>query len=88
VDVDRAGNAVRVSAIFSWREKDFVAAYAENATATFRTFSTRSPIERAILAFVDPRLLAAERELLVKNTFKVEYIPFDWDLNDLTGRGR
>ena len=88
VDVDRVGNAVKVSAIFSWREKDFVAAYAEKATATFRTFSTRSPIERAVLAFVDPRLLAGERELLAKNTFKVEYIPFDWDLNDLTGRGR
>jgi hypothetical protein len=85
VDVERVGNAVRVSAIFSWREKDFVAAYAEKAAATF---STRSPIERAVLAFVDPRLLAGERELVAKNTFKVEYIPFDWDLNDLTGRGR
>jgi uncharacterized protein DUF547 len=85
VDVDRVGDAVKVSAIFSWREKDFVAAYAEKAAAVF---STRSPIERAVLAFVDPRLLASERELLAKNTFKVEYIPFDWDLNDLTGRGR
>ena len=34
-------------------------------------FSTRSPIERAVLAFVDPRLLSAERELLARNTFKV-----------------
>ena len=85
VDVDREANAVKVSAIFSWREKDFVAAYADKAAAVF---STRSPIERAVLAFVDPRLLTTEREFLAKNTFKVEYIPFDWDLNDLTGRGR
>jgi hypothetical protein len=85
VDVDREANAVKVSAIFSWREKDFVAAYADKAAALF---STRSPIERAALAFVDPRLLASERDFLAKNTFKVEYIPFDWGLNDLTGRGR
>ena len=85
VDVDREANAVKVSAIFSWREQDFVTAYADKASAVF---STRSPIERAVLAFVDPRLLSSEREFVAKNTFKVEYIPFDWDLNDLTGRGR
>jgi hypothetical protein len=85
VDVDREANAVKVSAMFSWREKDFVAAYADKAASVF---STRSPIERAVLAFVDPRLLSSEREFVAKNTFKVEYIPFDWDLNDLTGRGR
>ncbi len=84
VDVDSAANAVKVSAIFSWRESDFVAAYADKAAAVF---STRSPIERAVLAFVDPRLLATEREFIVKNTFKVTFL-FDWDLNDLTGRGR
>jgi hypothetical protein len=85
VDVDREANAVKVSAIFSWREKDFVAAYADKAAAVF---STRSPIERAVLAFVEPRLLTTEREFVAQNTFKVEYIPFDWDLNDLTGRSR
>jgi hypothetical protein len=85
VDVDSEANAVKVSAIFSWREKEFVAAYADKAAAVF---SSRSPIERAVLAFVDPRLLSSEREFLAKNTFKVAYIPFDWDLNDLTGRGR
>ena len=35
----------RVSSIFSWREKDFVAAYADKAPAAF---ATRSPIERAV----------------------------------------
>ena len=33
-----------------------------------------------------PRLLTTEGEFLEKNEFKVEYIPFDWSLNDLTGR--
>jgi Protein of unknown function, DUF547 len=85
VDVDRAGNRVKVSSIFSWREKDFVAAYADKAQAVF---VARSPIERAVLAFLEPKLLTTEREFLARNEFKVEYIPFDWNLNDLPGRGR
>jgi hypothetical protein len=83
VSVDVAGNKLHASAIFSWREQDFAAAYAAKAPAVF---STRSPAERAVLAFVDPRLLTTERDFLAKNEFKMEYIPFDWTLNDLTGR--
>ena len=84
VQIERSDNKVRVSSIFSWREKDFVAAYADKAG---KAFSERSPIERAVLALVGPKLLTAEREFLQKNEFKMEYIPFDWSLNDLTGRG-
>lgn len=83
VSPDITGNRLRVSSIFSWREQDFAAAYADKAPPIF---SSRSPLERAILAFVDPRLLTTERDFLTKNTFKMEYIPFDWSLNDLTGR--
>jgi hypothetical protein len=83
VSVDIAEDRLRVSAIFSWREQDFVAAFAGRAPAAF---AARSPIERAALAFVNPRLLTTERDFLAKNDFKMEYIPFDWSLNDLTGR--
>jgi hypothetical protein len=82
--IDRAQDKLRVSSIFSWREKEFVAAYADQAP---ETFSARSPVERAALAFVSPKLLTTEREFLTRNEFKMEYIPFDWTLNDLTGRG-
>ncbi|MBI4484563.1 MAG: hypothetical protein HY655_00990, partial [Acidobacteria bacterium] len=44
-------------------------------------------IERALLAFVQPKLLTTEKEFLEKNQFQVTYTPFDWTLNDLTGRG-
>ena len=40
-----------------------------------------------ILAFIDPKVLTAERDMLKRNDFRMEYIPFDWSLNDLTGRG-
>jgi hypothetical protein len=84
VQIDRAANVVSVSSIFSWRQKEFSDAYASRAQSAF---STRSPIERAVLAFVEPRLLTTEREFLEKNEFKVQYSPFDWRLNDLTGQG-
>src|SRR5262245_16244969 len=82
--VDRQADKVVVSPIFSWREKEFSTAYADRAP---RAFATRSPIERAVLAFVEPRLLTTEKEQLEKNTFKMEFGQFDWKLNDLTGRG-
>jgi hypothetical protein len=84
VQVDRGADKLLVSAIFSWREKEFVAAY---ATGTPERFSSRSPIERAVIAFVQPRLLTIEREVLDNNTFQMAYQPYDWTLNDLTGRG-
>jgi Protein of unknown function, DUF547 len=82
--LDRAANNLAVSAIFSWREKDFVAAYADKASAVF---AARSPIERAVLAFIQPKLLQTERDFLEANQFQMTYKPFDWSLNDLTGRG-
>jgi hypothetical protein len=72
------------SPIFSWREKDFVAAYSAAAAPLYQA---RSPVERAILGFVGPKLLQTERDFLERNTFEVAYKSFDWTLNDLTGRG-
>lgn len=84
LQIDRDAGKVSVSAIFSWREKEFAAAYAGAAPASF---ANRSSIERAVIAFVQPKLLPAEKEFLVKNTFQLAYTTFDWTLNDLTGRG-
>ena len=82
--IDRGNGKVGASSIFSWREKEFAAAYADKAPAAF---ATRSPIERAVITFVLPRLLATEKEFLAKNTFQLTYTTCDWTLNDLTGRG-
>ena len=83
VQVDRNNNRVLASSIFSWRSNEFVAALAGRANPRF---AARSPIERAILALVVPGLLSAERTLIEQNTFAVQFVPFDWTLNDLTGR--
>jgi hypothetical protein len=84
VHLDSAADALAASAIFSWRESDFVSAYADRALPVY---ASRSGIERAVLAFVEPALLASERAFLARNTFHVAYSPFDWSLNDLAGRG-
>ncbi len=83
IQIDRIGNVVSVTPIFSWREADFVAGYDPGATGTF---AQRSPVERAIMAFIMPHVLRLERELLQKNEFKMEFRQFDWRLNDLSGR--
>jgi hypothetical protein len=84
IHVDRDANRASASPLFSWREKDWVAAYADRAPAIF---AGRSPIERSVLAFVWPNLLTTEKELLEKNGFQLAFGTFDWRLNDLTGRG-
>jgi hypothetical protein len=82
VRVDRGGGQVSVTPIVSWHDAEFVAAYDRGPTGPY---AQRSPIERAIVAFIAPRLLPLEKEFLQKNAFKVTYHPFDWRLNDLTG---
>ena len=80
--VDRTSDSITITPIVSWHEAEFVAAYDPGATGTF---AQRSPIERALVAFITAHLLPLEREFLQQNTFRVTYHPFDWRLNDLTG---
>jgi hypothetical protein len=79
--LDRLANTIAVTPIISWREADFVAAY-DKAPATF---AQRSPVERAVIAFVMPHLLPSEKELVSQNAFRMTFLDMDWRLNDLTG---
>lgn len=79
--IDRVAGQIRVTAIVSWHEAEFVAAYDKGASGPF---AERSPVERAIVGFITPHLFPLERELVQKNTFSVAFQPFDWRLNDLT----
>lgn len=82
IKIDRGGGTISLTPIMSWREAEFVAAYDTGATGTF---AQRSPIERAIVAFMTPRLLPLEKEFIQANAFRVTFHAFDWRLNDLTG---
>ena len=81
--LDRLANTVAVTPIMSWREADFVTAYGDKADAVF---VQRSPVERAVIAFVAPHLLPSEKELFLKNEFKMTFLEMDWRLNDLSAR--
>jgi hypothetical protein len=83
VRVDQAANELSVSPIFSWREAAFVAHLADKAPALFMQ---RSPLERAVLALIEPHLVGSEAELLEKNSFRMTFQEFDWRLNDLSTR--
>jgi len=82
VFVDSANGVLSVNPIFSWREAAFVT-MADQAPAVY---ASRSPLERAVLAMIDPLLVPNESEFLRKNTFRMMFHEFDWLLNDLTGR--
>lgn len=81
VKVDALGGKVSISPILSWRATAFIGEYADDSF----DLPKREPIERAVIGFLRPHLLAAEEEFIRRNTFQLTYEPFDWRLNDLTG---
>jgi hypothetical protein len=83
VRVDAASNTLSVSPMFSWREDLFVKSTAARAP---EVYASRSPLERAVLALIDPLIVRSEAEFLKQNQFRMVFHDFDWRLNDLTGR--
>jgi hypothetical protein len=79
--LDRLTGTINVTPIFSWHEAEFAAAYDTHEPA----FAQRSPIERAVIAFITPHLLPSEKEFVQKNEWKMAFMEIDWRLNDLTG---
>ena len=82
IRIDRAAGSMEVTPIVSWNAEQFVAVYDAGAQGPM---AQRSPIERAVVAFITPHLLPLEREFVQQNQFRMTYRPFDWRLNDLTG---
>jgi hypothetical protein len=80
--IDRLSGRMLVTPIISWREAEFIAAYDKGAQGPY---AQRSPIERAVMAFVSPHLFRLEREFVEKNAFQMSFLDFDWRLNDLSG---
>jgi hypothetical protein len=80
--IDATGHLLSVTAVFSWREAEFVKAF---GTDPMPAYPGRSPLERAILHVLAPHFLPGERETLARNDFAVKFTTYDWRLNDLTG---
>lgn len=83
VQVDAGNNRLSVNPMFSWREALFTRTLANRAPAIY---ATRSPLERSVLALIEPLIVPNEAEFLRRNEFVMVFHEFDWRLNDLTGR--
>ncbi len=81
LQLDRATKALKVTPVVGWHEAEFTNAYG----STDPRFSRRTPIERAILTFIEPYLLLSEAQLVRQDDLSITYLEFDWRLNDLTG---
>ncbi len=75
--IDRNNSKVNLSSIFNWFGQDFVKTY-----GTVKEFSGFSKKERAVLNFISRYLAPADRAFLLKSGFTIEYLKYDWSLNE------
>ena len=80
--IDKLTGRITVTPIISWREAEFVKVYDKGPQGPY---AQRSPIERAVVAFITPHLFRIEKEFVEKNAFQLSFHTLDWRLNDLTG---
>ena len=79
--IDKLTGKITVTPIISWREAEFIKAYDKGAEGPY---AQRSPIERAVLAFITARSIG-EKEYIENNQFQMAFHTLDWRLNDLSG---
>lgn len=75
--IDRKAGKVHLSSIFKWFGGDFVKKY-----GTAETVAGKSDSERAVLNFVSRYVSDADREFLLSGAYKIEYLEYDWTLNE------
>jgi hypothetical protein len=75
--IDAVSHKVYLSSIFKWFGSDFEAGYL--AGSPFKGYSDK---DSADLNFISRYLTAKERTLLLGEKFDVEYLDYDWSLND------
>jgi hypothetical protein len=75
--IDRGESRVYLSAIFKWFGEDFIGTY-----GTSDKFAGKSDIERAVLNFVSGYVGQIDRDYLLKGSYRIEYLDYDWSLNE------
>lgn len=75
--IDEAKRKVFLSPIFSMYGSDFIGKYGPQSP-----FKGYTPKASADLHFISRHLMAAERRPLLRGKFKVEYLGYDWSLNE------
>lgn len=77
---DAGTRKIELSRIFEWFGDDFKARYGSKGLAG------RSAKESAVISFTQKYLQGSDRDLLMSNRFSIGYLPYDWSLNEQTGR--
>ncbi len=73
--IDRDRKIVMISSIFKWFGEDWLKQYEVDKKFV------GSPTERAVLNFISQYLSPEDRNFLVKGSYKLEYLSYDWLLN-------
>ncbi len=75
--IDRDRGRVFLSPIFEWYGKDFLPTYAAG-----KGFSGHDRVKRATLKFAAEYLAKDDRAYLENGDYEVEYLDYDWSLNE------
>lgn len=77
--INRDRRIVQLSAIFkdSWYGQHFVSKY-----GTKEKFAEHSAAQRAVLNFATRYVSRRDREMLMRKDYSIEYIEYDWHLNE------
>jgi hypothetical protein len=75
--IDRRRDEVHLSPIFDWFGEDFLKRY-----GTSMKYAGHSKEERAVLNCISRHLSEADRRYLETADYDVEYLDYDWTLNE------
>ena len=75
--IDQDEQRVYLSSIFDWFGDDFVSKYGDADR-----FPKRSDSRRAVLEFVTRHVGEDDRAFLTRNQFSIEFLDYDWTLNE------
>ncbi len=75
--IDRKDGVVYLSSIFKWFGDDFIKTY-----GTTEKFADFADAERAVLNFTTQHVSHSDADYLRKGDYSIEYLSYDWTLND------
>lgn len=75
--IDRKAEEVRLSPIFKWFGEDFISRHPPRGR-----FDEHSRAEGAVLMFLTQHLEEGDARWLLRNEFDIEYLDYDWSLNE------
>ncbi len=75
--IDREQNRIYLSAIFDWFKQDFAEKY-----TTETGFQGGTDAERPVLKFISSYLHEQDAQYLREGKYKIEYLDYDWSLNE------